>query len=87
MALGSGKIQHHTPQCEIGVELPATEHDDRRATCRAGDVDDQEDGRAQQLGNLRRGAPFVMPAAAVEETHDPFDHRDIGVPAGAHESL
>ncbi len=64
-----------------------TEHDGGRAACGSGDVDDQEDRGAQQLGDLRSRGAFVVPIAAVEKAHDTFDYCNIGIAARPRESL
>ena len=68
-------IQNHACKVDGFIELPEAERDCRRRSAHAFGVNDQYNGRTEQLGNFRRGADAA--ASAVVKPHDAFNNRNV----------
>ena len=76
-AVEDGCGQHH-----LGIEALVAVHHRRGGACQVPRVHDQQHGRAQPLGHLRRRAVVGGALAAVVQTHAALDDGDVGVAGG-----
>jgi hypothetical protein len=76
VAVAADPVEHHARHLHVAVGGEAVHERGHRAG-HGGGVDDQDDGRAEQRGDVRR-RPLRRAATAVEQPHHALDHGDVG---------
>jgi len=77
VGIGADLVEDHAGEVQIGIEGPEPV-DDRGG--RAGHrrrVDDEQNGRPEELGDMGRRRQLAATGGTVEQAHDTLDHRDV----------
>ena len=77
VARAAHPVEYDTGDAQAGVELLVAQDLGGHAAGDLGGVGDQNDRRAQELGQLGCGAFFIQAGVAVEHPHHTFHHRDL----------
>ena len=79
MALGAHGVEHDAVDLDVAPEAEEALDQGRHALRHAARVDDEEDGQAEQRGEIGGRARPVR--GAVEEAHHALADDDVGIPA------
>ena len=78
MAFGAGAVEHDAADVQRGIELCEAERGGGGAACGPGDVEHEQHGGAEELGDLGGGGALAVVVAAVEKPHHALDDGEVG---------
>src|SRR5579859_6119125 len=77
VAFAANVVKHHTDEIHGWIELLKPQRNGGSARGRALRIDDQNDGRTQQLRNMSGTAALLVWTESVEQAHDAFYDRNV----------
>ena len=78
VALAADAVEDHAGDVDLGVVAGVAVDDGRCGARERGGVEDEHDGRAQELGHVGGGGQLAAARRAVVEAHDALDDGDVG---------